>query len=190
MFYTIPLVPLGTILLVIYVFYDLIKNRTNNLMQRIMLYTFIFYLLNIFDLTMGGIVIPPLSEDAGIQIQPVPFYFIADWARLYKINGADWFFWNSVKLTFYNFIMLAPFGIYTSLLLRIHDFKKAALLVFLTSLTIETCQLLFSYFGLILPRGFNVDDMIVNTAGGMIGFLLCIELKKLHLERKFYKIIK
>lgn len=156
-------------------------------MQRIILYTFIFYLLYIFDLTTGGIIIPP-SNEARIQIQPIPFYFVADWVRLYKINGADWFFWNSVKLTFYNFIMLAPLGIYTSLLFRIHDFKKAALLIFLTSCVIESYQLLFSYFGLIWTRGCNVDDIIVNTAGGMISFLLWNKVKKLHSRRKFYKI--
>ncbi|MBD8007302.1 hypothetical protein [Bacillus norwichensis] len=91
MFITIPMVPFGTIFLVIYILFGLIRNRTRNWMQRIILYTFIFYLLYIFDLTTGGIIIPP-SNEARIQIQPIPFYFVADWVRLYKINGADCFF--------------------------------------------------------------------------------------------------
>nr|WP_313432355.1 VanZ family protein [Siminovitchia terrae] len=56
------------------------------------------------------------------------------------------------------------------------------------SCVIESYQLLFSYFGLIWTRGCNVDDIIVNTAGGMMSFLLWKKVKKLHSRRKFYKI--
>ena len=42
--------------------------------------------------------------------------------------------------------------------------------LFLTTLTIETYQAIFSYFGLVMMRTFNVDDLILNTLGGVLGY--------------------
>lgn len=41
---------------------------------------------------------------------------------------------------------------------------------FLISLTIETLQLIMTKVGVILPRSFDVDDLILNTAGFYIGY--------------------
>lgn len=96
---------------------------------------------------------------------------------MYLADGLDWFFWNSVKLTFFNFIMLMPLGIYLSILFNISNKVKAVLILFFVSFSIETMQFFFGYFGLISGRGSNIDDIIVNTLGGFSVYIVCELLK-------------
>ncbi|MBS4198294.1 VanZ family protein [Bacillus sp. FJAT-49732] len=161
---------------------DFAKNRTKHLFKRFVFYSFIIYLLNVSFITAGRIMIQPDRSWATIIIQYIPFYFVSDWIAMYRLNGADWLFWNSIKLSFYNLIMLGPLGVYLSLLFNINNIKKVAIIVFLTSLTIESYQLSFSYFGMIIPRSFDVDDLILNTAGGVIGFALGDLAKKVYIK--------
>ncbi|MCT2534730.1 VanZ family protein [Aquibacillus koreensis] len=170
-------VVLGSLLLILYIIVDFIRNKTRNLIRRIILYSFVFYFLNVVQLTTGGIVIPP-QKDFVPTTQLIPFYFIGDLFSMYRSNGLDWFFWNSLKLTFFNFIMLMPLGIYLSLLFRVKRVSKALLIIFLVSLSIETIQFSFAYLGLVMGRGFNIDDLIVNTLGGVIGFLIFELIKR------------
>jgi len=77
-----------------------------------------------------------------------------------------------MRISFYNFIMLMPLGIYLAVLFNVKTLKKAALIVFFVSLTIEIYQLAFSYLGLVYPRSFNVDDIILNSLGGVAGYYI------------------
>ncbi|MDQ0887815.1 glycopeptide antibiotics resistance protein [Paenibacillus sp. V4I9] len=99
------------------------------------------------------------------------FYFIGDWLSIYRNNGLDWSFWNSVKLSLYNLIMLMPLGIYLPMLFKLKRISKSILTVFLVSLTIEISQLILGYLGFVRSREFDVDDLILNTLGGTIGYL-------------------
>ncbi|WP_376769440.1 VanZ family protein [Paenibacillus germinis] len=83
----------------------------------------------------------------------------------------DWFFWNSVKLSFYNFIMLTPLGVFLPLLFKLKRISKSILAVFLVSLIIESSQLILGYLGFIRGREFDIDDLNLNTFGGAIGYL-------------------
>ncbi|MDW7652081.1 MAG: VanZ family protein [Bacillota bacterium] len=169
--YRVNILPIGIILLIVYISLDLIKNRGKRIAKRLIFYSFVFYLFNVFQVTTGGIHVPPDSNfQSGFSPQLVPFRFIADWFALYQRQGAGWFFWNSVKLSAYNFIMLFPLGVYLPLLYKLNKWKKAALYLFLTSLTIEVYQIIFSYFGLTMFRQFNVDDILLNTLGGLFGY--------------------
>lgn len=162
-------VALGTLFLIVYILIDFFRNKTRNLFKRVIFYSFLFYLINVWQLTLGGIRIPPYP-DYRFSIQYVPFYFLWDWYRFYSYNGFDWFFWNSVKLYFYNVLLLMPFGVYISLLFNRKSMKKVLSTVFLVSLSIETCQLTLGYFGIVDGREFDVDDLLLNTLGGWIGY--------------------
>lgn len=174
MFSVFNVVHIGTLILILYILFDFFKNKTNLLVRRIIFYSFIFYLLSVIQLTTGGIVFPPQPDFYSDfkRVQLVPFEFIWDWYEIYLNKSFDWFFWNSIKLTFYNFIMLMPLGIYLSLLYNLKSTKRAVIIVFLTSFTIETSQLIGGYIGIILGRTFNIDDLMLNTLGGIIGFIL------------------
>lgn len=172
----------GAIILLLYIIIDFSLNKTRNLLKRMIFYSFAFYMLVVFDLTIGGIVIPPLKDNMLIT-QLVPLFFIKDLFSLYKFSGIDWFFWNSLKLTFFNFIMLMPLGIYLSVLFKVKERVKSILIIFLVSLGIETLQYSLTYWGLIMERGFNVDDIIVNTLGGFIAFVLCESITKAIIQK-------
>ncbi|WP_251661345.1 VanZ family protein [Oceanobacillus profundus] len=167
---TINIAFFGTILILLYIVIDLIRNKGRNLLRKFIFYTFMFYFVYVLQLTMGGITIPPL-EARMIKVQWIPFFFVNDWVMHYQANGLDFFFWNSVKLTFYNLIMIVPFGVYLALLFQVKQISKAALMIVILSLAIEVFQLILSYFGVIWARGFDVDDILLNTFGGVIGFM-------------------
>lgn len=170
--YVIDLLPIGTLLLILYIVFDFFRNRTKSLLKRLVFYSFIFYLIIVLQVTTGGINIPPREEFQIVTLQLLPFKFLFDWLQIYQTRGFDWIYWNSVKLSMYNVIMLLPLGIYLPVLFNVKIFKKVALYIMLFSLTIEIYQSIFSYFGLIILRTSNIDDLILNTLGGVIGFFI------------------
>ncbi|EDL66671.1 VanZ family protein [Bacillus sp. SG-1] len=177
MYYIIDVTAVGSVALLLYTVIDFIRKGKVNLLNRFLFYSFILYLLFVTQLTTGGINIPPhrMMEP---RMQLIPFYFIGDLYTMYQGHGLDWFFKNSLKLTSYNLLLLVPMGVYLSLLLKIRNSKHALLIIFLSSLVIETGQLAFSYLGIIEGRVFNVDDLILNTTGGFIGYFLTNSLKR------------
>lgn len=74
-----------------------------------------------------------------------------------------------------NFVMLLPLGIYLPLLYkkfrRPISFFVVAFICFLTSVGIELLQLATSY------RSTDVDDVVLNTAGGCCGFIIFLILQ-------------
>ena len=77
----------------------------------------------------------------------------------------------------FNVLLTVPFGFYLRYYLRF-SFKKTALFSFLLSLFFELTQLSGLYF--IYPRSyrlFDVDDLFLNTSGGIIGYFLYNLLK-------------
>ena len=81
-----------------------------------------------------------------------------------------------------NFIMLFPLGFYLPLLFRklrkLLAFFVVLLISFFVSVAIEILQLATNY------RSTDIDDVILNTLGACLGFLVYLLLKSLALKRK------
>lgn len=179
MIYLMPILTfVGLLGLLIYLLVDFKRKKLRNIWRRATFYSFIFYLIIVSHLTIGNFTIP--LQEGQINIQLIPFRFVSDW--LIESNHGSWFFWNSVKLTFYNLLLLLPLGVYLALFFH-YRFKKGVLIIFLTSLAIETLQLILSYVGLLFPRVFNVDDLMLNTLGGAIGMGMVYLLMKTFISR-------
>ncbi|WP_350343347.1 VanZ family protein [Proteinivorax tanatarense] len=162
---------LGVLGVIIFIVIDIIRNKSKNIIGRLLFYSFLIYMVKVFEVTTGNIHIFSRDRLGGtVYIQLIPFKFIADWYQLYVHRGADWFFWNSVRLSLYNVILLLPLGIYLPVLFNVRNIKRVTIWVMLTSLTIEIYQAIFSYYGLVFMRTSNIDDIILNTLGGVIGF--------------------
>lgn len=143
--------------------------------------SFLVYLLNVLQRVIGHIQFPPMTESYWSwerNIQLVPFYFIADLITHYKSSGFDWFFWNAAKLSFYNVLLLLPMGVYLSIY-KVNSIKRAAAIIFAISIGIELLQVLLSYCGIAF-RTFNVDDLILNTVGGVLGYVVFEQFKKVY----------
>ncbi len=180
MYMTIDPMFVGIVLLLIYIVVGVIRNKADRLVKRVIVYSFVVYLLKVMQLTIGSFIIPPLHDEEiyGGGTQLFPFYFLWDLFRDYRHGGFDWFFWNTAKLSFYNFIMLMPLGMYIALLFKVRKAKWATFFIFLVSLVIETSQFIFSYYGVIMPRTFNVDDLLLNTAGGVFSFAIIEQVRR------------
>lgn len=79
-----------------------------------------------------------------------------------------------------NIIMFMPIGFFLPLLWHLSN-KKVITLGFVFSLVIEICQIF-------LPRGTDIDDLILNTMGTILGLLLYkITYKKLKKLRSSFQ---
>lgn len=158
---------LGLLGLLMYAGFDFRRQAFNHLGKRSIMYSFLVYAIVVVHLTIGFVYFPPQAGSIDIQLRP--FHFINDW--MLAGQQGNWFFWNSVKLTAYNFLLFLPLGVYLVFLFKIR-FTTGLLFLFLTSFVIETLQFVFSYAGLLFRRTFNVDDLLLNTLGGLLGMFV------------------
>lgn len=93
----------------------------------------------------------------------------------YKFGGRL-FFKNIVG----NVLLFVPYGFFACYYIDLKSFFKALGLIFIASLSIEFTQLL-------IGRVFDVDDILLNVIGGMIGYLIYNILRKLVNKFKFLK---
>lgn len=127
---------------------------------------FAIYMTIIFAATvspMYGFSIHPDFSDVNLR----PFEVLSDW----KAN----------PLNFYgNILMFIPFGLLTSLLSRRQQHALRNILFgSLISLFIEVCQLF-------LGRGSDVDDLILNTIGTCLGYLIAMMILCLCPALRYY----
>lgn len=148
-------------------------------LRILIVYSFILYMLCAYCL----VILPlPTGEAAaslsGHQAQLVPFTFLGDIAResdAVLSQPRTWltvFNSNAFLTTLFNLFLTMPFGMYLRYYFRC-GWKRALVYSLLLSLFFELTQLSGLYF--IYPgsyRLFDVDDLIVNTCGSMIGFVL------------------
>ena len=178
--YAALLFPLIAIIFTIPYISILYRRYGSVLLSRVIIvYSFIFYIQCCYFLTI--LPLPPIDEVA-YYTQPyvdlIPFHFISEYfAKTSYVIGDPSSFWNTInELYFYepffNAIMLIPLGIY----LRYYyekTFFSTILISFLLSLSFELIQL-SALFG-IYPRPyrlFQVDDLILNVFGAIIGFII------------------
>ena len=145
------------------------------LIRSSIVYTFILYLLAAYFL-----VILPLPSKEEVLMMPtkdpqlIPFAFLGDFIEAFKESSGILSFLNSpiVYTTLFNIAITIPFGIY----LRYYFKKKwytTIIYTFLLSLYFEITQLTGLY-GL-YPKAyrlFDVDDLIINTLGGVLGYII------------------
>jgi len=78
----------------------------------------------------------------------------------YKLFS-DMFFKNVLG----NLIMFMPYGLFVSYFLKLDKKSHVILLSLITSITIEVTQL-------VIGRVFDVDDIMLNVLGGLIGYYI------------------
>lgn len=141
-----------------------IKNKTFRWKREAVQLLFLMNLLVIYRMTfhpftkLNGQVQPLLFDAATawpFRVNPVPFVNLLD----YPTKG------EILLNVIGNSAMFIPTGIMTPLIYKgRNSFKKTVLTGFLLSLTIEIIQLPFAV------RCSDVDDLILNTAGCIIGY--------------------
>jgi len=116
--------------------------------KEILLLTFILYILCLFQVVTSQ----DINTVTGNNYIPFKEIFRYDFGgRLF------------VKNIIGNVIMFVPYGFFATLYADLRKGRSAFLLVALASLSIECTQLM-------IGRIFDVDDILLNVMGGMIGF--------------------
>ena len=71
-----------------------------------------------------------------------------------------------------NMIMFVPYGFFTGVYVKKSSWKSSLFLVLIASIAIESTQLA-------IGRVFDVDDILLNIFGGMVGYFIYYILNKL-----------
>ncbi|GLZ80622.1 teicoplanin resistance protein VanZ [Actinorhabdospora filicis] len=133
----------------------------------VVFYTFVFYLLAAFMQTVIPLPADPQevcrTSTYAAHPQLRPFYFLDDIAA--QGTAALW-------PTLLNVALLFPLGVYLRYLWK-RGLAATTLIALGTSLFFETTQLTGLWFVYPCPyRQFNVDDLMCNTAGAVLGWLI------------------
>ena len=162
-----------------FILYNYHKYGSIHFLRVFIIYTFILYLITIYFL----VILPlPTFEEAlkntGPYINYIPFKFITDFIHEtpFVWNDPSTYLSTITHSSFYvvvfNIVMFVPFGMYLRYYFKC-SFKKTVLYSFLLSLFFELTQLTGLYF--IYPNPYrlcDIDDLIQNTFGGILGFLI------------------
>ena len=139
----------------------LIKNKQKIILYRELLaLIFIIYVLCLFYVVT--------FQDVGWSSSNfVPF------KEMFRYSFGSKLF---IKNVLGNIIMFIPYGFFVSYYLKLKKPLSAFLLILLVSSSIETTQLL-------IGRVFDIDDIILNIIGGILGFLIYkfLDLINVHL---------
>lgn len=149
--------PTLTIFLVIVIIMRIfnLKNTSKKfiLHEEILLIAFITYILLLFELVtsrdvyIGGTNLIPFKEMLRYPVGSENFYR--------QVVG--------------NIILFMPFGFFATYYTKVNKIRNISLITFLVSLTIEVVQ---KFIG----RSFDIDDIILNVIGGVVGFLIYVAL--------------
>lgn len=157
------------------------KYGAISFLRTTILYSFILYLLCMYMLVI--LPLPSIKEVISSNrptVQLIPFQFIIDFLNETKLVISDPSTYlsalkqNCFLQVFFNILLFVPFGIYLKYYFRI-SLKKIFLFSFLLSLFFEFTQLSGLYG--IYPRSyrlFDVDDLLLNTTGGLLGVPIAV----------------
>lgn len=162
------------------------KFGSLSFLRGLIIYSFTLYLICAYFLVI--LPLPKISQVSLLttpRMQLIPFNFIFDFIKHTSFNIKEIHtYLIAIKESYffvpiYNVFLTLPFGIYLRYYFRC-NLKKTIMLTFILSLFFELTQLSGLYF--IYPRGyrlFDIDDLILNTLGGTIGFFLSAILLKI-----------
>lgn len=142
-----------TIIILLRVFTILNTSKKFILHEELLLLLFITYILFLFELVT--------SRDVymnGTNLVPFREMF------RYPVGSE-----NFNRQVIGNILLFMPFGFFATYYTKIKKISSISFMSILVSLTIEVVQ---KYIG----RSFDVDDIILNAVGGILGFLVYIGL--------------
>ncbi|MCI9075903.1 MAG: VanZ family protein [Dorea sp.] len=137
-----------------------------NIEKELIIFSFLYYIYKVFDLTVFPIFwfvnrkeLPSYGQLLYFEKAPLLLFSNFNYYTLYNVIG--------------NMLLFLPMGFYMGIFIKEYNMKKNIRIIFLMSLAIECTQLIMSffYFG---NRIFDVNDLLFNTIGGVIGYLLYV----------------
>ena len=148
---TWPMIALTCVVLITLRLTYLIKNKQKFIIgNEMMMLTFIVYILCLFQIVT--------SQDVS-TVHGVNVTLFKELTR-YQI-GSRLFYRNIIG----NILMFIPFGFFTSYYLKLEKKRIIFYITLIISIVIELIQLK-------IGRAFDVDDIILNVVGSLIGYFM------------------
>lgn len=149
--FTWPMILISVIILVSFRVIYLIKNKEKMVLYKeLLMLSFIIYILCLFQ------VVTFQDDTSWASNNFVPF------REILRYNITSKLF---IKNVLGNMIMFMPFGLFASLYLKVEKINLPLMLTIIASVSIETVQL-------VIGRVFDVDDIILNVIGALLGFAI------------------
>lgn len=162
-----------------YMIYQYRKFGSIPWLRTLIVYSFVFYLLVAYYM-----VILPLPEDRSAVVpyaqtpQLMPFNFVHEFLAQTTFSFSDSSTWLPtlrnpyIYEAFFNVLLLVPLGMYLRYYFR-RTWWQTLLIGFATTLFYEVSQITGLWGIYAHPyRLFDVDDLLMNTLGAMVGFWL------------------
>lgn len=179
-------IPLLSVLILIKYLISIKRNPNTSLLRHLLIFTFGVYFLALIGVTLFPININNniVNNNYILRINYIPFLSIV----LYICNINALPISLSFRIVFLtkniigNILLLLPLSFFIPMLYpKIKGLKTYFFIGLIASLSIESLQLLENIFGIGL-RYVDIDDVIFNTFGVVIGYMLkniCIKHMKL-----------
>lgn len=167
------IVPLGFLVLLLYIFIDVLldyfRKESKRNQRRVILYSFIFYLICLIQIKVGGLTLIPQNPADNSR----SFITANDWFGIFEAIHFNISLW-SYSAIIYHFLLLLPLGIFLFVLFNLKNVKKAVFIVILYCLSIEFLRLLLGSFNLTTRNLGPVDAiyLLFNMLGGVFGLLI------------------
>ena len=180
------IVPLGFLILLVSIFIDIFldyfRNPNRSYLKRVILYSFVFYVLSLIQIKFGGFTLPPQNPSDHMS----NFIITGDWFGIFDTMHFNIYSW-SFSAIFYNLILFVPLGIYLQVLFNLKSNKKAVSIIVLSCVGIEVFFLLFYELGLVFggTNVFTIINLLINIVGGFIGLIITgLTLKMINSYKK------
>lgn len=156
--FTWPMVLISTVIIVSLRIAYILKNHAKFVLyQDLLMLSFIIYVLCLFQVVT-------FQDNNNISSNNlIPF------REMFRYDLGSRLF---LKNVLGNIIMFLPYGFFTSYFLKEKKLLPIFILTVLTSLTIESTQLM-------IGRVFDIDDILLNILGGVLGHYLYILILKI-----------
>lgn len=165
-------VGIGSVILYLFIAVAIGLKKRIPIRQQLLAFLLFGYLLGVIAVTFFPIPIDPnmikvlRSSSGEIHKNLLPFNTI-----ILMIKNNPWHFHAFLNIAG-NVSLFVPFGFLIPILFK--NFNRPLKLIslgFITTLAIEISQLIISYMAGFTFRSFDIDDIILNTLGVIVGFI-------------------
>ena len=140
---------------------DIIKNKKEFVLYKELLtLCFMIYILCLFQIVT--------FEDPYLLITDSHFNLVP-FREIFRYRlGSRLFFKNVIG----NLVLFVPYGFFAGFFTKLEKFRHAFCLILFSSISIEMTQLA-------IGRVFDIDDILLNIIGGLLGFFIYRSISKI-----------
>lgn len=165
--------PIGTVAVILYlgIAFSIGIRKRIPIRRQALVFLLFLYLLGVLAVTLFPIPVTPASLMQRHLSPGQPFYNLIPFDTIgFMLKGPDHF--NAFLNIAGNIALFGPFGfLIPHLFKKLNRASRIIPLGFAVTFIVESCQFLISYTLNIFFRSFDVDDLMLNTLGVIIGFM-------------------